>query len=61
MVRNLQQYPITLQEKLDLIDQAIETARSGIGDAVGGVALEAWRQIRLDVTAQSIQRIRQEA
>jgi hypothetical protein len=59
-VRNLGQYPITLQEKLELIDAATEAERQRVGDAIGGVTLEAWRQIRMDVTAHAVRESRPE-
>lgn len=52
-MRNLRQYPITLQEKLHEIDEAYERAVAGMGDRVGDIGPTVWQEIRADVIRQN--------
>lgn len=48
-MRNINEYPIRLQEKLEALDWAIDRANEQKGDTFGGVLVEALKQTRHEV------------
>lgn len=48
-MRNINEYPIHLQEKLEALDWAIDRATEQKDDSFGGVLVEALKQSRHDI------------
>jgi hypothetical protein len=53
-MRNIVQYPVTLQEKLHEIEEARARAEAEMGDSVGDISLVVWDEIRRDVLRANV-------